>query len=238
MDFINTLIDNGNIPILSAFLLGILAALSPCTLAANIAAVAFLSRETKEPRRAIIHGLCYALGRVISYSILGGLIYFGFSTFAVSRVFEGWGTLFLGPVLIIIGLLLADIIKLRFKVDLSRFQSKLHTKGYLGSLLLGMVLALAFCPYSAVLFFGALIPLSSTTSSGLLLPTFFAIGTSLPVLSFACFLAFGFHGLSSTFSLMQKIEKSGRRIVILIFLLTGLYYSQSLLMYIINNVKY
>jgi len=193
MDFINFLIDNYNIPILTAFLLGVLTSISPCPLATNITAIAYISKEIKTAKHTLLNGTFYTLGRGASYTILATLIYFGLSSFQVSSIFQGWGDKILGPVLVIIGLIMFGIIKINFgkggeKVE--RIKLWLSQKGFIGSFLLGMIFALAFCPYSGVLFFGALIPLVLKSAEGLLLPPIFALGTGLPVIIFSFIIAF------------------------------------------------
>ena len=173
MDLINSLIDNYNIPALTVFLLGILTSVSPCPLATNITAIAYISRDIKTPKHTIFSGLFYTLGRGISYTLLATLIYFGISSFQISRIFQGWGDKVLGPVLIIIGLVMFNVIKINLKGSsekIEKIKIWLSTKGYLGSLLLGMLFALAFCPYSGVLFFGALMPLVLKSTGGIFLP--------------------------------------------------------------------
>jgi len=162
MDIINTLIDQYNIPVLTAFLIGILTSISPCPLATNITAIAYISKDIKTPRHTLFNGLFYTIGRGISYTVLATLIYFGLSSFEIARIFQGWGDKILGPVLILIGLIMFGVIKInwgRQSEGMEKLKEYLASKGYLGSMLLGMLFALAFCPYSGVLFFGVLIPL-------------------------------------------------------------------------------
>jgi cytochrome c biogenesis protein CcdA len=236
MDLINSLIDNYNLPMLTAFLLGILTSISPCPLATNITAVAFISRDIKTPKYIILSGLFYTLGRGLSYTLLATLIYFGLSSFKVSSVFQGWGDKVLGPVLIIIGLIMFDIIKINLKTGnkTEKIKSWLSNKGYLGSLALGMLFAFAFCPYSGVLFFGVLIPLILKSASGLLLPSVFALGTGLPVIIFSFLIAYSMKTVSRAFQSVQKIEKWLRYAVATIFILTGLYYTRYLVRFILN----
>jgi len=236
MNIINSLIDNYNLPILTAFLLGILTSISPCLLATNITAIAFISRNIKRPKFIILSGIFYTLGRGISYSLLATLIYFGLSSFKISSIFQGWGDKVLGPVLIVIGLIILDIIKINLKISnkTEKIQLKLSSKGYLGSFVLGLFFAFAFCPYSGVLFFGALIPLIFKSESGLLLPSVFALGTGLPVIIFSVLIAYSLKTVSRAFQSVQKIEKWLRCGVAAIFILTGLYYMQFLIRYILN----
>jgi cytochrome c biogenesis protein CcdA len=237
MEVINSLIDNYNIPALSAFLLGILTSISPCPLATNITAIAFISKDIKTPKHTILSGLFYTLGRGISYTLLAILIYFGLSSFQVSRIFQGWGDKILGPVLIIIGLIMFGVIKINLKNNsqtIEKIKLWLADKGYLGSLALGMLFAFAFCPYSGVLFFGVLIPLVLKSTGGLLLPPLFAIGTGLPVIIFSILIAFSMQAVGKAFQAVQKIEKWLRYGVASVFILTGLYYTQYLINYFIN----
>lgn len=237
MDIINSLIDNYNIPVLSAFLLGVLTSISPCPLATNITAVAFISKDIKTPKHTILSGLFYTLGRGISYTLLATLIYFGLSSFQISRIFQGWGDKILGPVLIIIGLVMFGVIKINLKNDsqtIEKIKLWLADKGYIGSLALGMLFAFAFCPYSGVLFFGVLIPLVLKSAGGLLLPPLFALGTGLPVIIFSVLIAFSMQAVGKAFQAVQKIEKWLRYGVASVFILTGLYYTQYFIKYLIN----
>ena len=236
VDFINALINNYNIPLLTAFLLGVLTSISPCPLATNITAVAYISKEIKTVKNTLLNGLFYTLGRCISYTLLAILICFGLSSFQISRVFQGWGEKILGPVLIVIGLIMFGIIKVNFGLKnerIERIKEWLATKGYIGSLLLGVLFALAFCPYSGVLFFGVLIPLVLKSAESLLLPPIFAFGTGLPVIIFSFLIAFSMQKVSRAFQIVQKVEKVMRYLVALVFLIIGVYYLQYLLKFII-----
>ena len=236
MDLINSLIDTYNIPALTVFLLGILTSISPCPLATNITAVAYISKDIKTPKHTILSGLFYTLGRGISYTLLATLIYFGISSFQISRIFQGWGDKILGPILIIIGLVMLGVIKISLKNNnkiVDKLKVWLAGKGYLGAIVLGMLFALAFCPYSGVLFFGVLIPLVLTSASGLLLPPLFALGTGLPVIIFSILIAFSVQMVGKVFNIFQRMEKWLRYGVALIFLLAGIYYSHFLIKYFI-----
>lgn len=237
MEIINSLIDNYNIPLLSAFLLGILTSISPCPLATNITAVAYISKEIKTTRHTLLSGLFYTIGRGITYTVLAFLIYFGLSSFEIAKIFQGWGDKVLGPILIIIGLLMFGLIKINLSKGgegMDKVKLWLSKKGYLGSLLLGMLFALAFCPYSGVLYFGALIPLVLSSASGLLLPPIFALGTGLPVIVFAFIIAFSMNKLSNTFKVVQKVERVMRYVVATLFIAVGIYYLQYLVKWIIS----
>ena len=237
MGFIDAFIDQCNIPLLTAFLLGVLTSISPCPLATNITAIAYISKDTKATKNTLLNGLYYTLGRGFSYTILASLIYLGFSSFEVSRIFQGWGEKILGPVLILIGLVMFDVIKLNFKTKnnkIEQLKEGLAAKGYLGSFLLGCLFALAFCPYSGVLFFGVLIPLVLKSTEALLLPPLFGLGTGLPVLIFSFLIAFSMQKVGHAFSVVQKIEKISRKIVASVFILTGIYYLQFLIKFLLK----
>lgn len=237
MDFINSLIDNYNIPILTAFLLGVLTSISPCPLATNITAIAYISKEIKTAKHTLLNGIFYTLGRGVSYTILATLIYFGLSSFQISSIFQGWGDKVLGPVLIIIGLIMFGIIKINLGKGgekTEKIKLWLSQKGFIGSFILGMLFALAFCPYSGVLFFGVLIPLVLKSTESLLLPPIFALGTGLPVIVFSFLIAFSMQKVSKAFQIVQKVEKVMRYSVATIFLLAGAYYTQYFVKFLIN----
>jgi len=227
MDFINSLIDSYNIPMLTAFLLGIITSISPCPLATNITAIAFISKDIKSEKNTLISGLFYILGRAITYTLLATVIYFGLSSFQVSSIFQGWSDKLIGPLMIVIGLFMIGIIKINLDIGglkLDQTKEWLSKRGYFGSLLLGMVFALAFCPYSGVLYFGALIPLVLKSTEGLLLPPLFALGTSLPVVIFAVIIAFSINKIGKAFERTKAIGGITQKISGAIFIIIGLYY--------------
>ena len=237
MEFLNTLIDQYNIPLLTSFVLGVMASASPCPLATNITAIAYVSKDIKTAKYTIISGLVYAVGRAISYTLLATLIYFGLSSFEIAKIFQSWGEKILGIVLILISLVMFGAIKINISLKNDRIEKTkewLATKSHIGTLLLGILFALAFCPYSGVLFFGVLIPLVLKSKEGLLLPPLFALGTALPVILFSFVLAFSVEKISKMYNTISKIEKTMRYIVATIFLLAGIYYLQYLIGYIIN----
>jgi cytochrome c biogenesis protein CcdA len=237
MEAIYGIIDSYNIPVITAFLLGILTSISPCPLATNITAIAYISKETKTPKHTLLNGLFYTIGRGLSYTILAALIYFGLSSFQISQIFQGWGDKALGPVLIILGLVMFGVIKLPIAANnktVEKLKAWIATKGYIGSLLLGMLFALAFCPYSGVLFFGILIPLILKSQEALLLAPLFAFGTGLPVIFFSFLIAFSMQKMGQAFAMVSKVETITRYIVASIFVLVGVYYLQYLLIFLKN----
>lgn len=227
MDILNGFIDNNTFPVLTALLLGVLTSISPCPLATNIAAVAYLSKGSKTAKKVLLSGFFYAFGRAISYTLLAVLIYYGFSVFMVSKSMQSWGERLLGPLLILAGLAMMNVAKIKlpnFGGRLERTKQWLTEKGELGAFILGAGFALAFCPYSAVLFFGAFIPLVLETSGGLLLPPVFALGTGLPVIFFSFLIVFGAQKIGKVFRATQTVDKYMRYTAALIFICAGVYY--------------
>lgn len=226
-EYLSNLAHTSEFALLSALLLGLLTAISPCPLATNITATAYISKNIQEPKKVFWSGVIYTLGRATSYSIIGLILFFGASKFQIAKLFSQYGERLLGPILIIVGLIMLNVIKLNFlgKSNLQeRFSEKYKEKGYLGAYLLGVIFALAFCPYSGALFFGVLIPMTIVDVSGLYLPLIFAVGTGLPVIFFAYLLAFSVGKMSGYFDKVQRIEKVMRYVIGGIFILVGIYY--------------
>jgi cytochrome c biogenesis protein CcdA len=226
MEFLQNILDNSPYAVLTAFILGIMTAISPCPLATNISAIGFISRNLENRRKVFLSGLVYTLGRVISYTVLAVIIYFGASKMDVARLFQGWGEKLLGPLLILIGLFMLDILKISFP-GFSNLTEKIGEKGkgsYWSSLLLGLVFALAFCPYSGVLYFVMLIPMSIASAGGLYLPAVFAVATGLPVIIFAWLLAFAVGNVGKLYNRIKIFELWFRRVVAVLFIGVGLYY--------------
>ena len=226
MQYLQAILENSQYSALTAFILGLMTAISPCPLATNISAIGFISRDIENRRRVFIKGLVYTLGRAVSYTGLGILLFLGASKMHISMLFQGWGEKLLGPVLILIGIFMLDIIKLKFP-GFSGLTEKMgeHSKrSYWGTLLLGMVFAMAFCPYSGVLYFAMLIPMTITSPSGLFLPVVFAIATGLPVIIFAWLLAYAIGNVGKLYNRIKLFEVWFRRVISVLFILVGIYY--------------
>lgn len=225
-EFLSNLVSNSSIPIVTAFLLGLMTAISPCPLATNITAIGFISKDVENKKRVFISGLVYTLGRAVSYTLLAIIIYIGADQFKVSGWFQQYGEKIIGPLLIIIGLLMLDVVRISFP-GMNKFSKKIQNKGtlsYVDALLLGIVFALAFCPYSGVLYFGMLIPMTISSASGLYLPFVFAIATGIPVIIFAWLLAYTVSGVGSLYNRLKVFEVWFRRVIAVLFIATGLYY--------------
>jgi len=216
-----------NVPVLLALFLGLLTAISPCPMATNIAAIAYVSRRVTERRYAIITGILYTLGRMLSYSVLGILfIMVGLEIPGVASFLQDFGEKILGPLLIVIGIIMLNINRLSFNLGAGKLSSiggKVADWGMIGGFLLGALFALAFCPYSAVLFFGVLIPLALKSTGGVTLPAVFAIGTGLPVLVFGTLLSISAARVTTWLNAVTRAEKVIRIIVAIIFIGVGIY---------------
>ena len=219
---------SNNVPVISAFLLGLLTAISPCPMATNIAAVAYISRKVTVRRYAVLTGGLYTLGRMVSYSVLGVLIIvIGLEIPGVSGFLQDMGYQILGPLLILVGLLMLTIDKISIGKGggwLTSLGGRVAEWGMFGGFLLGVIFALAFCPYSAVLYFAVLIPLALKSSGGVALPAVYAIGTGLPVLIIGSLLSAGIAGVTSWLNVISRIERYIRIIVSLVFIGIGIYY--------------
>jgi len=227
MEVLQSILENSQYAFVTAILLGLMTAISPCPLATNISAIGFISRDIENSRRVFLSGLVYTLGRTISYTGLAVFIYFGASKMNISMAFQGWGEKLLGPLLILIGLFMLDVIKIKFP-GFSGLTDKIgeSSKGsYWSTLLLGMVFALAFCPYSGVLYFVMLIPMTVASAGGLYLPVIYAIATGLPVILFAWLLAYAVGNVGKLYNRIKTFELWFRRVVSVVFIGVGIYYS-------------
>lgn len=229
MEMLQNLLDSSTVPAVTALLLGLLTAVSPCPLATNIAAMGYLAREVDNRRRIFINGLLYTLGRIIAYTALGAaailLLRRSGSTFALQQLLGGWAEPLVGALLLLAGLFMLFGDRLRLPgLGFTRGGERLKGRGGTGALLLGALFALAFCPTSGVLYFGMLIPMAAAETGGYLLPALFALATGIPVVAAAWLLAFGAAGIGRFYNRMQSIRKWLNRVVALLFIATGIYY--------------
>jgi len=225
-DFLTSLLDSNTTPWISALVLGLMTAISPCPLATNITAIGFISKDIESRNRVFMNGLLYTLGRAITYTSIAFVIYMGADQFKFSGFFQRYGEKFLGPLLIIIGIFMLGIIKINFP-GLGKLTSRMENKSswnYIDAILLGIVFALAFCPYSGVLYFGMLVPMTVASASGLYLPIVFAIATGIPVIIFAWVLAYTVSGIGNVYNKVKTFEIWFRRIIAVLFILVGIYY--------------
>ena len=217
------------IPFVAAFFIGLMMAISPCPLATNITAIAYISKRLQNKKETLLISLAYTLGRIITYVLLASLIvWFGLNIQFISLTLQKYGDKILGPLLIIIGVVMLDIIKMPVLKGSSRLEAvkqKLSQKGIFGGFLLGIIFALAFCPFSAVLFFGMLIPLAIKAGDGIVIPSIFALATGLPVIIFSFILVYSVSSLGKIMHKVHIFEKWARIIVALVFVVVGVYYT-------------
>lgn len=213
----------------AALWLGILTSISPCPLATNIAAISFLSRNIERPWRTFVFGLLYTVGRILSYVAVGLLVMVSLvSVPSLSFGLQTWMNRLVGPLLVITGLYLLNAFRLKipgfgFRPG-GRIESWAKRGGYLGSALLGAAFALSFCPVSAALFFGSLVPLALANQPGTALFSIYGIGTAVPVLGFATLLAFASHWVSRAMAVTASVERWAKAVTGVVFLAIGGYY--------------
>jgi cytochrome c-type biogenesis protein len=226
MEFLTSLLESSSFPILTAFILGLMTAISPCPLATNITAVGFISKDIQNRNRVFINGLVYTLGRSLSYTLLAVILFYSADQFKISGFIQRYGEKIIGPLLILIGLFMLDIIRINFPglTSLTDKFSKQGVGSYWGVLLLGVIFALAFCPYSGVLYFGMLMPLTISSSEGLLLPLVFAVATGIPVIIFAWLIAYTLSGVGGIYNKIKTFEIWFRRVIAVLFIGIGIYY--------------
>lgn len=228
MEYLQNLLDGSTVPVVTAFLLGLLTAISPCPLATNITAIGYIGRDITDRNRIFRDGLLYALGRIAAYTLLGAVLIAilreGASMFALQKAISRYGEMLLAPALVLIGLFML----FGHKLNLPQFGfsggEKIKKRGGWGALLLGVLFAMAFCPTSGIFYFGMLIPMSAAETGGYLLPAVFALATALPVVAVAWMLAYSVAGLGRFYSRMQTFQKWFNRIVALLFIAVGIYY--------------
>lgn len=225
MEYLTNLLENSTMPWLTAFILGLMTAISPCPMATNITAIGFISKDIENRNRVFLNGLLYTLGRAITYTFIPIIIYLGADKLKFSGFFQLYGEKFLGPLLIIIGFFMLNLFKISFP-GITRLTSKMQEKDRwsVGNvILLGIVFALAFCPYSGVLFFGMLVPITLSSGSGLYLPVIFAMATGIPVIIFAWILAYAISTIGSFYNKIKAFELWFRRFIAILFIGVGIY---------------
>lgn len=211
----------------SAVWLGILTSISPCPLATNVAAISYLGRRVDSPRHVLVGGLLYTVGRTVAYVALGFVCVMGLLSMPeVSRFLQRHMNRILGPVLIVAGVFLLEVIR-PVLPGLGRrgekLRERLQSKGVWGAAPLGALFALSFCPVSAALFFGSLVPLAVRFDSPVLFPTLYGAGTALPVVAFAVLVAFGARFVARAFDRLAVVERWARRLTGVVFVVVGIY---------------
>lgn len=228
MEWLQNLLDSSTIPVLTAFLLGILTSISPCPLATNITAIGFISKNIESRHRIFWNGILYTVGRIITYAGIGFILIpilrEGASIFVIQKTIGKYGEMIISPALIIIGLFML----FGNRLNLPKFGYSVEgTKrsGLWGALLLGVLFSLAFCPTSGVFYFGMLMPMAAAETGGVLLPVVFAIATGLPVILVSWILAYSVAGIGRLYQRMQTFQKYMNITIALLFIATGIYYA-------------
>ncbi len=225
--WVQAVLAGGHVPSLGAFLVGLLASLGPCPLTTNVAALGYITREWASPRRVVLTSGLYTLGRTMGYGILGlALFAAGLSISRVSNGLQTLADIALGPLLILVGLVLLDVIRTTFNVGGRWMEGLSHRFADwhdVGAFLLGVLFALAFCPYSAALYFGVLIPLAFKSAGGILFPFLFGVGTSLPVILVGVPLALGVQRIAMAMDWLKRTEAVMRRVAACAFLGAGVF---------------
>lgn len=235
MEFIQSLLESSNTPLITAFLLGILTAISPCPLATNITAIGFISKDIESKHTLFWSGILYTVGRILTYTALGvvliPILREGASMFAIQKSIGKYGEMMMAPMLILIGLFM--LFGSRFNLPKFGFSGAgsetMKRKGGWGALLLGVLFSLAFCPTSGVFYFGMLIPMAAAESGGYLLPIVFAVATGLPVVVVAWVLAYSMASLGLFYNRMQLFQKWMNKVIALLFIGVGIYYASMIL---------
>ena len=229
MEYLQTLTEHSTIPLFTAFILGILTAISPCPMATNITAIGYLSKDIENRHRVFRNGIYYTLGRLIVYTLLGFIIIpllrEGTSIYGIQKFISKYGEIFMGPALILIGVFM--LFSSRINIPGLKFNNngeKLKNKGGLGAFLLGIIFSLAFCPTSGVIYFGMLMPMSAYETGGYLLPIAFAIATGLPVIIVAWVLVYSISEISNFYKKVITIQKWLNIIISILFIVIGIYY--------------
>jgi len=212
----------------TALWLGVLTSISPCPLATNIAAISYIGRKVGSSRQVFLTGLLYTVGRTLAYLALAFVLVASvLSVPQISLFLQKYMHLVLGPILIVVGMFLLGLIELSMGGGGmgQGLQKKVDALGIWGALLLGVVFALTFCPTSAALFFGSLVPLSLKVNSSFTLPVVYGVGTALPVMIFAVLLATSAQSVGKAYNVLAKIEWWARTLTGWIFVLVGIYFS-------------
>ncbi len=226
---INSLLASSEIPAITALLLGLLTCVSPCPLCSNVTAIGFISRDISSRRRVLWQGIVFVLGRTVAYALLGAvliaIIRSGRDLLQLQNVMGTWGERLLAPALIVIGLVMLFSNRLHHHHHDCEIQARRHHKaGLFGAFLLGAFFAMSFCPVSALIYFGVLIPMSAQATGGYLLPVVFSLATSIPVLAVAWTIAYSMHNLGKFVGKLQSFQRWFNIVVALLFIAVGIFH--------------
>jgi cytochrome c-type biogenesis protein len=224
--WIQQIVSSTNLPLLAALLIGVLASIGPCPLATNVVALSYAARQFDDRRAVLASGGLYALGRAAAYTVVGAaIVVAGARVSSTARGLQDFADVALGPLLVLVGLVMLGVLTIPAAVTgsgrMTRFGERMGRRGGLGAFALGFMFALAFCPYSAALFFGVLVPMALAKSGGLGLPAAFGVGTSAPVLILGVPLALGIERAAGAVHSVEQSEVLVRRSVAVVFVVVG-----------------
>lgn len=230
MEWLQQLLDSSSVPLVTAFLLGLLTAVSPCPMATNITAIGYIGKDIESRHRVFWNGILYTLGRMITYAGIGfiliPLLREGASIYTIQKAIGKYGELIIAPALILIGLFMLFGHRLNLpKLGFNAEGGKIGKRGGIGALVLGVLFSLAFCPSSGIFYFGMLMPMSAAETGGYLLPFAYALATGLPVILVAWILAYSVAGLGKFYRRMQCFQKWMNLTIALLFIAVGIYYA-------------
>jgi len=211
----------------SALWLGLLTAISPCPLATNIAAISMTSYQLSKKAVVLLSGILYGIGRSITYIAISiVIIKLALNISSLSYFLQTYINKILGIILILVGMFLLDLFKMNLPsfTPSEKWTKRLSQSGIVGTFLLGALFALAFCPISAALFFGSLIPISIRQQSAIGMPLLYGLGSAAPVLGFAVLIAVSSEYISKFYQNLTRIEYYAKRITGVVFILVGIYY--------------
>jgi cytochrome c-type biogenesis protein len=212
----------------AAVWLGILTSISPCPLATNVAAISYIGKRVDKPRLVLATGLVYTLGRTAAYLVLGIVLVASLlSAPNLSHWLQKYMPMILGPILILAGMVLLGLIGqgLTGFVASEGIRRRAERMGLWGAGLLGFVFALSFCPVSAAIFFGSLLPIAVSARSPVLYPLLYGVGTALPVVLFSLVIASSAYSLARIFDRVMQFEIWARRLTGVLFIGIGIYFS-------------
>ena len=185
-DILNEMMQSADLPLLTAFLLGLVVALNPCQLGINISALTYLAEDDTHQYRFLVRGVLYSLGRMTTYAVLGWVLKVvvssGMKIDGLQQVLSKAEDVVPYVLIVFVLFFIYRAFRRHHHHDSCHHSKQMiQAHGRLGAFVLGLLLAFAFCPESAVFFFGMMLPLSVSTPYGWLVPLFFSMAAIVPV---------------------------------------------------------
>lgn len=217
-------LKEGGFPLLSAFIMGLVVIACPCTIASNVTILTSMLNKNVSASVLFSKASIYVLGRMVAYMGIAYLLYSFSEIIAISESIQNILGLLLGPLFLLVGILMLDIVHIHGLENKCLIWMKKWTLSdrLVGPFLLGLAFAFAFCPYGALIYFGMMIPLSITSVNGSWVPLSFSIGTALPILLVALLFFWGWDSKKHLLSKFQTFELWLRRILAVFFIISGI----------------